>query len=154
MSRTLQLAAASIALAAAFGLGRGTASAAPGRALSYFIEHDADVAKQEAGTHGGGGSTTGYSFFAKVPGLPMVFRKRALHPGSAIGYHPHGEDEIYYVLSGRGELTMDGAKSMVGPGTAMLIRDGSSHGLKQVGAEDLVIIITYPNKPAAAAAAK
>jgi mannose-6-phosphate isomerase-like protein (cupin superfamily) len=130
-------------------VGRGTATASPGRALTYFIEHDADVAREEPGTHGGGGSTTGYSFFARVPDLPMVFRKRALHPGSAIGYHPHGEDEIYYVLSGKGELTMDGAKSVVGPGTAMLIRDGSSHGLRQLGKEDLVVIITYPTKRAA-----
>ncbi len=29
------------------------------------------------------------------------------------------------------------------PGTAVLTRPGSSHGLKQVGDEDLVILIDY-----------
>jgi mannose-6-phosphate isomerase-like protein (cupin superfamily) len=115
-------------------------AAAPG---GYVIEHDAEVAADEPGTHKGGGQTVGYSFFRKVPGLRLVFRKRALKPGSAIGYHEQKEDEIYYVLSGRGVMTLDGKTIEVGPGTAVLTRPGSSHGLKQTGAEDLVIMINY-----------
>ena len=109
----------------------------------YIIEHDAEVAREEPGTHRGGGSTVGYSFFRNAPGLKLVFRKRALKPGSAIGYHEQHEDEIYYVLSGRGIITLDGKDVEVGPGTAVLTRPGSSHGLKQVGGEDLVILINY-----------
>ncbi|MGE5814604.1 MAG: cupin domain-containing protein [Acidobacteriota bacterium] len=89
--------------------------------------------------------TTGFSFFKDIKDLPFVFRKRALHPGSGIGHHQQKEDEIYYVLSGKGELTLDGKRSDVGPGTAILTRVGSTHSLRQVGAEDLVIIIVYPN---------
>ena len=111
------------------------------------IEHDADVAKEEPGTHGGGGMSTGYSFFQGAPGMELVFRKRALHPGAGIGYHLHHDDEVYYVLSGRGEYTLDGVKREVGPGTALLVRDGSSHGMKVLGNEDLVLIITYKQKP-------
>src|SRR5450432_4201304 len=55
---------------------------APG---GYVIEHDADIAKNEPGTHDGGGQTIGYSFFSKVPNLKLVFRKRAFHPGSGVG---------------------------------------------------------------------
>lgn len=110
----------------------------------YVIEHDAQVAKNEPGTHNGGGQTVGYSFFATTPKLSLVFRKRALKPGSGIGYHEQKEDEIYYVLSGRGVMTIDDKPFDVGPGTAVLTRPGSSHGLKQVGAEDLVILINYP----------
>src|SRR5580765_2514597 len=112
----------------------------------YVVEHDADIQRQEPGTHNGGGQTIGYSFFAKVPKLGLVFRKRALQPGSAIGYHEQTEDEIYYVLSGRGTMTIDGKSFDVGPGTAVLTRPGSSHGLKQVGNEDLVIMINYEQK--------
>lgn len=113
---------------------------APG---GYVVERDADVARVEPGTHKGGGETVGYSFFRNAKGLRLVFRKRALKPGSAIGYHLQKEDEIYYVVSGRGEMTIDGKAFEVGPGTAVLTRPGSSHGLKQVGAEDLVIMINY-----------
>ena len=109
----------------------------------YFIEHDADIAKNEPGTHNGGGQTVGYSFFSKVPNLKLVFRKRAFKPGSGVGLHEQKEDEIYYVLSGKGEMTVDDKKFEVTPGTAVLTRPGSSHGLKQVGTEDLVILINY-----------
>jgi mannose-6-phosphate isomerase-like protein (cupin superfamily) len=122
-------------------------TAAPDRAAAlpggYIIEQDADVAAAEPGTHNGGGETIGYSFFRKVPNLRLVFRKRALKPGSGIGYHEQKEDEIYYVLSGRGVMTLDGKAVEVGPGTAVLTRPGSSHGLKQTGAEDLVVMINY-----------
>jgi len=113
---------------------------APG---GYVLERDREVARQEPGTHDGGGQTVGYSFFNKAPGLKLVFRKRALKPGSGIGYHLQKEDEIYYVLSGRGQMTIDGKTFDVGPGDAILTRPGSSHGLKQTGAEDLVIMINY-----------
>src|SRR4051812_13441734 len=109
----------------------------------YVLERDAQVAKQEPGTHNGGGQTIGYSFFGKTPKLGLVFRKRAFKPGSAIGYHLQTEDEIYYVLSGRGMMTVDGKAFEVAEGDAVLTRPGSSHGLKQVGTEDLVILINY-----------
>ena len=112
----------------------------------YIVERDAEVAKNEPGTHNGGGETVGYSFFAKAPKLPFVFRKRALKPGSGIGYHEQKEDEVYYVLSGKGVMTLDDKPIEVGPGTAILTRPGSSHGLKQTGNEDLVIMIAYEVK--------
>ena len=113
----------------------------------YVLERDADVAREEPGTHKGGGRTIGYSFFRDTPKLGMVFRKRALKPGSAIGYHEQQDDEIYYVISGRGEMTIDGKAFEVGPGTAVLTRPGSSHGLKQIGSDDLVILINYLQQP-------
>ena len=113
----------------------------------YVIEHDTDVAKNEPGTHNGGGQTVGYSFFRNVPNLELVFRKRALKPGSGIGLHEQKEDEIYYVLSGTGTMTLDGKTVNVTPGTAVLTRTGSSHSLRQTGSEDLVILINYPAAP-------
>jgi mannose-6-phosphate isomerase-like protein (cupin superfamily) len=113
----------------------------------YVIEHDADIAKTEPGTHNGGGQTVGYSFFQKVPNLTLVFRKRALKQGSGIGLHEQKEDEIYYVLSGKGSMTLDGKTVEITPGTAVLTRTGSSHSLKQVGDEDLVIMINYEVEP-------
>ena len=143
MTRKGVLLLTSILLVSAWSSSSAQQKSAPG---GYVIEHDADVQKQEPGTHNGGGQTIGYSFFAKVPKLGLVFRKRALKPGSGIGYHEQTEDEIYYVLSGRGTMTIDGKSFDVGPGTAVLTRPGSSHGLKQVGNEDLVILINYEQK--------
>ena len=122
---------------------------APG---GYVIEHDADVAKDEPGTHNGGGQTVGYSFFKSVRGLKLIFRKRALKPGSGIGLHEQKEDEIYYVLSGKGSMTLDGKTVEITPGTAVLTRTGSSHSLKQAGDQDLVILINYEVEPTPAPA--
>ena len=122
-------------------------AAASGKPGGFVLERDKDVAKNEPGTHNGGGQTIGYSFFSKTPNLKLVFRKRAFKPGSAIGYHLQREDEIYYVLSGRGMMTIDGKEFEVGPGDAILTRPGSSHGLKQIGTEDLVILINYEQTP-------
>ena len=80
---------------------------------------------------------------ASVISWSIIFRKRALKPGAAIGYHQQTEDEIYYVLSGQGLMTLDGKEYPVTPGTAILTRTGSSHGLKQTGPDDLVILINY-----------
>ena len=112
----------------------------------YIIEHDADIAKNEPGTHNGGGQTIGYSFFDKTPGMKFVFRKRALHPGAGVGPHEQKEDEVYYVLSGKGVMTVDDTKVDMTPGTAVLTRPGSSHSLKQMGSEDLVVLISYEIK--------
>jgi mannose-6-phosphate isomerase-like protein (cupin superfamily) len=112
----------------------------------YILEHEKDIAKAEPGTHNGGGNTIGYSFFAKADSLKMVFRKRVLHPGSAIGYHLQSEDEIYYIITGTGEMQMNGKTFPVKSGDAILTRRGSSHGLKQTGEGDLTILIAYQTK--------
>lgn len=109
----------------------------------YVLEHEKDIAVTQAGPHKGGGTTTAHNFFANVPDVKMAFRKRVLHPGSAIGYHLQKEDEIYYIISGTGEMKMNGELFTVTAGDAILTRPGSSHSLQQTGKEDLVLIITY-----------
>jgi mannose-6-phosphate isomerase-like protein (cupin superfamily) len=146
VSKAIVHTAASLALVAA-GAGLHAVAQQKAEPGGYIVEHDEQVAKSEPGTHNGGGQTVGYSFFSKVPNLKLVFRKRALKPGSGIGLHEQKEDEIYYVLSGRGVMTLDGNTVDVTPGTAVLTRTGSSHSLKQVGGEDLVILINYEVEP-------
>lgn len=126
--------------------GDGTAQAAGQATEGYLLEHDADVAKPGPAPHKGPGRSTGYSFFEKAADFKQVFRKRVLHPGAAIGYHPQKEDEVYYILSGTGVMQMNGKDFPVKPGDAILTRPGSSHGLKQTGKDDLALIIAYEKK--------
>ena len=109
----------------------------------YVVERDTDVAKDEPGPHQGLGQSTGYIFFEKVPNLKFSFRKRVLHKGASIGYHLQETDEVYYMLSGSGKMTINGKEFAVKSGDAVLTRSGSSHGLVQTGDGDLSIIITY-----------
>ena len=57
------------------------------------------------------------------------------------------EEEIYYVVSGTGEMTINNKVFRVNAGDAILTLPGSSHGLKQTGTEDLVLIINYEKQP-------
>lgn len=122
----------------------GLPAAADDPAGPAVIRHDSQVATAEAGPHEGTGRTTAYLYFDAVPEAGLIFRKRALHPGASIGMHVLRHDEVYYVLSGRGELTVGDTRSEVGPDTAIFLRLGAPVGIRQLGDEDLVIIIAYP----------
>ena len=136
-----------VVLGAVIGAAAVHVAAQPAKGKGGFIvQHDAEIAKNEPGTHDGGGQTIGYSFFDKTPGMKFIFRKRALHPGAGVGLHEQHEDEVYYVLGGKGVMTVDGTNVDMTPGTAVLTRPGSSHSLKQIGSEDLVVLISYEIK--------
>jgi mannose-6-phosphate isomerase-like protein (cupin superfamily) len=111
----------------------------------YYIDHEQAIAIDQTGPHDGGGKTTAFPFFDKVKDAKMVFRKRILHPGSAIGYHLQEKQEIYYIINGSGELNMNGKVLPVTTGDAILTMPGSSHGLKPAGKEDLAVLISYEN---------
>lgn len=119
-------------------------AAASNPAGPVFIRYDEQVERDEAGPHEGGGHTTANRYFDEVPDPGLIFRRRALHDGAAIGVHALGHDEVYYVLSGRGELTVNELKAEVMPGAAIYLRLGAQVGLRQLGEDDLVIIIAYP----------
>lgn len=112
-----------------------------------LIEHADRIIAMQPGPHGGQGLTLASPFFQNAPDLDLVFRRRVLRDGASIGLHAHGRDEIYYVLSGRAELTLDGKLHTLVPGSAVLTRDGSTHSLRQVGTEELAILIVYKKDP-------
>jgi mannose-6-phosphate isomerase-like protein (cupin superfamily) len=109
----------------------------------YILQHENEIAKNEPAPHNGGGNTTVYNFFNNVKNSKLVFRKRVLHAGASIGYHLQKAEEIYYIMSGEGEMTMNNKTFEVHAGDAILTLPGSSHGLKQTGTEDLIVIINY-----------
>jgi mannose-6-phosphate isomerase-like protein (cupin superfamily) len=112
----------------------------------YVVERATEIAVSAPGPHNGLGQTTGSTFFRSVPRVPFAFTRRVLHRGSSIGSHEQREDEIYFVVSGTGRMTIDGDSFDVGAGDGVLTRPGSTHGLVQAGDDDLVIIIVYPRR--------
>lgn len=144
------LAIASLGLAGCASVPGSPADTQPAAGLSeprFLVKRDAEVRVDEAGPHEGTGRTTAFRYFDELQDAALVFRKRALHPGASIGEHALSHDEVYYVLSGRGELTVDRTHVPVGPDTAVFMRIGATVGLRQLGDEDLVIVIAYPPPP-------
>ena len=71
----------------------------------------------------------------------FVALRLELSPEAALGLQKRYFRQ--YGTTMRGLMTVDDKSFEVGPGTAVLTRPGSSHGLKQIGTEDLVIMLNY-----------
>jgi len=69
---------------------------------------------------------------------PGFGAKITINPGSSIGVHEHvGEEEIFYIISGKGLVNDNGTITEVGPGDAVLTGNGASHSVEAVGDEPL-----------------
>ena len=122
----------------------GMIMAAEVPARPMVIVDEAEVMREEAPPHGAIGMSTAYRISDVVPARSMEFRKRVLHKGAAIGIHPIAHDEVYYVLSGEGEVESDGRRAILKPGMAAYLYDGAKVGIRQVGDAPLALIISYP----------
>ena len=99
--------------------------------------------ERASASHGGAGA---YFVRTLLEGVPLsafkYVRDLVLYPDSTIGEHPHvGDDEIYFVISGTGTMSVDGEERAVGPGSAVLTLSGSCHGLRNEGVDDLRIFV-------------
>ena len=70
-----------------------------------------------------------------------LFAKVVVKPSCEVGHHEHhGEVEAYYILSGSGMYEDNGKAIPVEPGDVLFCQDGSGHGIKNTGTEDLEFI--------------
>ena len=111
-----------------------------------IIVDERNVVRQEPPPHGNIGMSTAYRISDSIPGRSFEFRKRVLHPGAAIGQHPIAHDEIYYVMSGRGEVSEGGRTAQLTPGMGAYLYSGSTVAIKQVGDQELTLLIVYPGQ--------
>ena len=139
-----------LALACALASNASAAAdpAAPASALPMVVVADSEVMVREAPPHGAIGMSTAYRISDAAPQpRQMEFRRRVLDVGAAIGAHPIGHDEVYYITAGRGVVVSDGVEAEIGPGMAAYLYERAVVGIRQVGDEPLSIIIAYPVEP-------
>ena len=55
---------------------------------------------------------------------------------------PHDEDEVYYVIDGRGRFTAEGRDEEVGPGTVLYVAKHVEHRFHDITA-DLTILVFF-----------
>lgn len=111
------------------------------------IVDERQVCRDEPVPHGAIGMSTAYRLTAAVPQRTMEFRRRTLHPDAAIGLHLIAHDEVYYVLSGTGEVAADGRTSILHAGMMAYLYSGETVGIRQIGSEPLDLIVSYPISP-------
>lgn len=116
----------------------------------FVVLHEDDTCAEEAPPHGGTGQSTAYHISDAAPApRALTFRKRVLHAGASIGLHALTHDEVYYVLSGEGEVASDGQTRHMQAGMAAYLYEGAVVGIRQLGTAPLALIVSYPNPPAA-----
>lgn len=106
---------------------------------------NADHAPLEGGVDPTFGSVQWRTLFCadKTATSGMVMGVAEFVPGGTLCPHRHGPAEIYFCLSGGGEVTIDGVAHELNPGTALFIPEEAEHGTV-AGPEGLRFLYVFP----------
>src|SRR5947209_11248537 len=86
------------------------------------------------------GTDAVYSEFLRVPSMSAGVY--AIPAGGTDPQQPHTEDEMYFVVSGRGRIRVGDEDAEVGPGTAVYVDAGVEHRFHTI-AEDLTVLVVF-----------
>ena len=85
-------------------------------------------------------------------GAGMMVGLNAFEPGQEHAAHAHaGTDKLYHVVEGRGEFTVAASKQTLERGGVVFAPAGVSHGVRNVGAGRLVLLVVMGPPPAKSA---
>jgi mannose-6-phosphate isomerase-like protein (cupin superfamily) len=100
----------------------------------------ADIPEEKGeGYHGGSGVFTRRTLFQNIEGSEIKYVRDIKIPvGTVIGMHKHtGDEEVFYIISGNGKITVDGETRPLCPGSVVLTLPGSSHEIENNGETEL-----------------
>lgn len=92
---------------------------------------------------GGKGSVTVTHLLKQIQmmGKCRFFGRMTINPGCSIGLHRHDdEEEIYYILKGKGIVEDNGIKQEVYEGDIILTGGGASHSIENNSSEPLEVL--------------
>ena len=81
-----------------------------------------------------------YHEFLREPSLSVGLY--VLPPGGADPQSPHDQDEVYYVLRGRGQISVAGETQAVGPGSVVFVANGVEHRFSDI-TEELALLVFF-----------
>jgi quercetin dioxygenase-like cupin family protein len=76
----------------------------------------------------------------------MTFAHYDFVCGASIHEHSHPQEEVYEVLEGELEVTIDGMAQIARPGVVAIVPGGARHSVKAL-ADGRAIIVDYPRRP-------
>ena len=107
--------------------------------MPITVRNAADVRPEvRPSIHGGDGSFEMRFVYGgqELMSALRVFELCRLPPGTSIGEHVHDEtEEIYFILSGVGMMTLDGTPREVRAGDVVLTQPVARHGISNPGPE-------------------
>ncbi len=81
-----------------------------------------------------------YREFLRVPALSCGIYH--LEAGSTDLQSPHDEDEVYYVVEGRGRVKVRDEERVVGPGSILYVQASSEHSFFKIE-EDITLLVFF-----------
>ena len=81
-----------------------------------------------------------------VHSASMTFAHYDFEPGSSIHEHFHPEEEVYEVIEGQLEVTIDGISQVARPGIIAIVPANVRHSVKAL-TSGRVIIVDHPARP-------
>jgi quercetin dioxygenase-like cupin family protein len=76
----------------------------------------------------------------------MTFAHYDFKGGASIHEHSHPQEEVYEVIEGELELTIDGAAQVARPGTVAIVPSNALHSVRAL-TDGRAIIVDYPSRP-------
>lgn len=76
----------------------------------------------------------------------MTFAHYDFTSGASIHSHSHPEEEVYEVIEGELEMTIDGATQIARPGIIAIVPSNARHSVKAL-TDGRVIIVDHPRRP-------
>jgi mannose-6-phosphate isomerase-like protein (cupin superfamily) len=114
----------------------GRASILPGNDLMPFIDTSSlDVIERLPGWFG--------RYFHSAS---MTFAHYAFTRGASIHEHFHPEEEVYEVIAGELEVTIDGVAQIIRPGSVAIVPANVRHAVKAL-TDGRAIIVDHPRRP-------
>ena len=113
----------------------------------YWKQSEKTDSQSSQQIHDGDGFIKRRSLFEKASQLPIRIEVWELEEGVSEGDHTHEDDgsleEMYYFLSGEGEMSVDGKTIEVSTNDSVMVPPGIDHGIRNIGKIPLKMIIIW-----------
>jgi quercetin dioxygenase-like cupin family protein len=73
----------------------------------------------------------------------MTFAHWDFKAGAAIHAHDHPQEEVWHIVEGEIELTIDGTKHLAGPGMVAIVPPNTTHAVVAL-TDGKAIVVDYP----------
>jgi mannose-6-phosphate isomerase-like protein (cupin superfamily) len=86
----------------------------------------------------------GHNYFELIRVPAMSAGLYVLQPGEPDKQAPHHEDELYYIVGGKGTIRVGAEDRAVAPGTAVFVPAGVEHHFHSITVQLQVLVIFAP----------